>query len=110
MLQLDYAVDTDAYNAVGEARGLSVSLTVRNQDGMPAPKGVRVTLEASYDDGRSWTKATKVSDLGGGRFTAAVERPSKVRGDAFVTLRVTAVDSSGNRIEQTVERAYLHRG
>ncbi|WP_432043731.1 hypothetical protein [Streptomyces cadmiisoli] len=46
----------------------------------------------------------------GSGFTATVERPSRVHGDAYVTLRVTATDAAGNSVTQTVDRAYQHRG
>jgi len=39
-----------------------------------------------------------------------VQRPAKVQGDAYVTLRVTAKDAAGDSVRQTVDRAYLHSG
>ncbi|MBQ1091942.1 hypothetical protein [Streptomyces sp. B93] len=66
-------------------------------------------VEASYDDGRSWHRATVRPD-GTNAFEATVERPSGPRGDAPVTLRVSAEDGAGNTVRQTVTRAYLHRG
>ncbi|MDX3355164.1 S8 family serine peptidase [Streptomyces sp. ME01-24h] len=108
LLQLDYAVPVDARNAVGPARRYELGLNVRMQDGMAAPGGVTVRVETSYDDGRTWTKAA-TSRKGGG-FTATVERPSRVHGDAYVTLRVTATDAAGDSVRQTVDRAYLHSG
>ncbi|MDT7845665.1 S8 family serine peptidase [Streptomyces justiciae] len=109
LLQVDYAVPVDAGNAVGPQRRHTVGIGVRMQDGMAAPRGVSVRLETSYDDGRTWTRArtTRVST---GGFTATVERPSRVHGDAAVTLRVTATDAAGNSVRQTIDRAYLHPG
>ncbi|MFE6026590.1 S8 family peptidase [Streptomyces niveus] len=109
LLQLDYDVPVDAYNAVGRGRSHTVGLTVRAQDALPRPRGVTVKVEASYDDGKSWERAT-VKSRGSDGFSARIDRPDRLRGDAYVTLRVTAEDSSGNRVRQTVERAYLHRG
>ncbi|WP_432043282.1 S8 family serine peptidase [Streptomyces cadmiisoli] len=108
MLQLDYDVPVDLRNAVGSQRKHTIGLGVRMQDGMPAPTGVSVKVEASYDDGKSWTRATTARK--GSGFTATVERPSRVHGDAYVTLRVTATDAAGNSVQQTVDRAYQHRG
>ncbi|MFI1789584.1 S8 family peptidase [Streptomyces olivaceoviridis] len=110
LLQLDYDVPVDAQGAVSRARAQRLGLTVRMQDGMAAPRGVRLKAEASYDGGKTWTTARTERHGDGRRFTATVERPSKVRGDAYVTLRVTATDSAGDSVRQTVERAYLHRG
>ncbi|MEU2288964.1 S8 family serine peptidase [Streptomyces sp. NPDC013178] len=109
LLQVDYEVPVDARNAVGPQRSHTVGLSVRMQDGMAAPRVVRLRVEASYDGGGTWT-AVRSAPRGDGDFTADVERPARVRGDAYVTLRVTVADQDGNTMQQTVERAYLHRG
>ncbi|RBM04863.1 S8 family serine peptidase [Streptomyces sp. PT12] len=110
LLQVDYAVGADAHNAVREGRRHTIGLTVRHQDGLAAPRGVRVRVEVSYDDGATFAAATRVRATGGNAFDATLERPSRIRDDAYVTLRVTATDAAGNEVEQVVERAYLHRG
>ncbi|MET9479555.1 S8 family peptidase [Streptomyces sp. NPDC006638] len=107
LLQLDYDVPVDAHNVVGAGRTHDIGLTVRAQDGLPAPRGVSATADVSYDDGRTWTKASRVRDRGGNRFTVTVERPDRMRADTFVTLRVTAADRAGDTVTQTVHRAYL---
>ncbi|MFS8204038.1 S8 family serine peptidase [Streptomyces sp. CWNU-52B] len=109
LLQLDYDVPVDAYNAVGSGRTHTVGLSVRAQDALSAPRGVSVQVEASYDDGGSWSRAS-VKDRGHNVFEAAVKKPSRIRGDAYVTLRVTARDAAGDSVRQTVQRAYLHHG
>ena len=76
---------------------------------MAAPQGVKLKAETSYDDGKTWTTA-RTDRHGDSRFTATVERPSRLSGDAYVTLRVTATDAAGNAVRQTVNRAYLHLG
>ncbi|MFG2422740.1 S8 family serine peptidase [Streptomyces sp. NPDC048448] len=109
LLQVDYTVPVDAQNAVGSARRHTIGLGVRMQDGMAAPRGLMLKVETSYNDGKSWTTA-HIAGKGGGQFTATVERPSRLRGDAYVTLRVIATDAAGNSVRQTVNRSYLHRG
>lgn len=108
MLQVDYTVPVDVRNAVGPQRRHTLGLNVRMQDGMAAPRGVTLKVETSYDDGRTWTPATTARK--GSGFTATVEQPTQVHGDAYVTLRVTAKDAAGNTVRQTVDRAYLQRG
>ncbi|MFD6971003.1 S8 family serine peptidase [Streptomyces sp. NPDC059949] len=108
LLQVDYDVPVDALNAVSSKRRHDLGFSVRMQDAMAAPRGVSLQVETSYDDGKTWAKAS--TSRKGGKFTASVERPDRVRGDAYVTLRVTAKDSAGNKVQQTVDRAYLHRG
>ncbi|MFD6971391.1 S8 family serine peptidase [Streptomyces sp. NPDC059949] len=106
LLQVDYSVPTDLDNAVGRNKSHVLGLKVRMPDGMPAPRGTSVKVETSYDDGLTWTTAD--TDRKGDGFTATVKRPGKVTSDAYVTMRVTAKDSAGNSIRQTVDRAYLH--
>ncbi|MGW9398849.1 S8 family serine peptidase [Streptomyces sp. NPDC055642] len=109
LLQVDYGVPVDERNAVGPRRSYTLGLTVRNQDGTSAPRGVRTQVEVSYDDGRHFT-GVPVRDRGANAFSATVRKPSALRGDAFVTLRVTVRDAAGNSVRQTVKRAYLHCG
>ncbi|WP_431955030.1 S8 family serine peptidase [Actinacidiphila sp. bgisy167] len=106
LLQVDYGVSADLGNFVGGGKKHDLDLTVRNQDGLAAPTGVRLTVEASFDDGKSWKGQVRVKDRGHNRFTATVERPGDRRDGGYVTLRVTATDKAGNAVRQTVERAY----
>ncbi|MFI2301127.1 S8 family serine peptidase [Actinacidiphila glaucinigra] len=107
LLQVDYGVPADLGNTVGGGKRHDIDLTVRNQDGLAAPTGVRIKVDASFDDGKTWNGQIRVKDHGHNRFTATIERPDHQRkGAALVTLRVTAVDKAGNSVRQTVERAY----
>lgn len=104
LLQVDYGVRTDLSNTVGGGKRHDLDLTVRNQDGLTAPTGVRLKVEASFDDGKSWKGQVRVKDRGHNRFTATVERPGEHRQGAFVTLRVTASDKAGFRIAPCHQR------
>ncbi|MGP4083448.1 hypothetical protein [Streptomyces sp. KR55] len=83
-------------------------VTVRAQGRAPAPHGSRVQVEISYDDGRTWRPAN-VHDRGHDTFRATVDRPRHRSGASYVTLRVTARDSAGNSVQQTVSRAWAER-
>ncbi|WP_446323515.1 S8 family peptidase [Actinacidiphila glaucinigra] len=109
LLQVDYSVAVDQRNAVGPQRTHSLGIDVRMPDGLAAPRGVKLNVEVSYDNGKTWTTA-HTDRHGDTHFTATVERPSRIRGDANVTLRVTATDATGNGVRQTINRAYLHPG
>ncbi|MFJ4989822.1 S8 family serine peptidase [Streptomyces sp. NPDC088732] len=110
LLQVDYGLRADLDNTVDGGKRHDVDLTVRNQDGLVAPTGVRLSVEVSFDDGKSWNGRVRVKDRGHNRFTATIDRPDHPRkGGAFVTLRVTATDKAGNTVRQTVERAYQLR-
>ncbi len=108
LLQVDTEVPADLRNTVGPGRTHTLRLTVRHQDGLAAPRGVRTTVEVSYDDGHFTEAPVRAGK--GNTFTATVTRPAGVRGDAAVTLRVTARDASGAAVRQTVTRAYGQRG
>ncbi|MFJ4923816.1 S8 family serine peptidase [Streptomyces sp. NPDC088725] len=110
LLQLDYDVSADGHNEVRQLLSHDIGVTVRNQPGLDTPRGVRVQVEESYDDGRTWTKAALVKDRGQGTFNATFLRSLRVWGDTHVSLRVTATDAAGNSVKQTVERAYLLKG
>lgn len=59
-----------------------------------------VRVEVSYDDGRTWHRAAVRGS--GDRWTASVLHPRS----GHASVRMTVVDPQGNRLEQTVIRAY----
>jgi subtilisin family serine protease len=79
-------------------------VTVEYQAGVVAPKVRQLTVEVSYDDGRTWTRAAVRSTKQG--WTATVTHP---RGGGFVSLRASATDADGNSVTQTVIRSYRLR-
>ncbi|GAB1516022.1 S8 family serine peptidase [Actinophytocola sp. KF-1] len=96
LLQVDYAVDTDLTNQAG--RTTRLGLEFRHQDGLAAPRMRAVEAWLSYNDGTSWTKVPLDR-----HHRATVHHP---RGATHVTLKVAATDTAGNKIEQTITRAY----
>jgi hypothetical protein len=77
-------------------------LEAQHQPGAPAVRLRSLRVEASYDDGRTWTVAPVVlSDGDTGR--AVLRHPAT---PGFVSLRVIAQDVDGNSVSQTVIRAY----
>ncbi|CAL9659505.1 S8 family serine peptidase [Streptomyces sp. enrichment culture] len=105
LLQLDYEVPVGVDNAAAAHGKYGFLVTVRAQDGLPAPRGVRTSVETSYDDGRTWQRA-QVRERGHNAFQADVARPSAAHGDTAVSIRVTATDSAGASVRQTVTRAF----
>ncbi|GAA3079561.1 S8 family peptidase [Streptosporangium carneum] len=87
LLQVDYDV-----------RPGLLGFAVRHQKGVSGLTVKDLRLELSYDDGATWRRQP-VLPLGHGRYSAVVLRPRP-------SLRVTAADSGGNQIRQTVIRAY----
>ncbi|MFI6123353.1 S8 family serine peptidase [Streptomyces sp. NPDC051064] len=107
LLQLDYEVPVTADNSIRTGGKYGFVVTVRAQDGLPAPRGVRTRIETSYDDGRTWQPAG-VRNGGHNNFRATVPRPSAAHDNTAVSVRVTAEDVAGNSVRQTVQRAFLH--
>lgn len=103
--RLAYDVPVDLRNRVGggEEQTLTVRATPQRADD-PAVTEVRTWI--SYDDGTTWTRLRLRPTDTAGEFTATVRLPRAETSSGYVTLRTKAVDASGNRIDQTVERAF----
>ncbi|MEU4680494.1 S8 family serine peptidase [Micromonospora sp. NPDC023737] len=105
LLQIRYDVDPDASGSVRrnatfgvtvEQRApVSVGLTPVSVGGGGTPRSPRV--EVSYDDGTTWSR---LSDDRQGAYR--LDAPKKAQ---FASLRVTATDSAGNSVTQTILRA-----
>jgi hypothetical protein len=91
----------DDLNAAPAGRAFDIPLDVQRQPGAPAGRTRSVTLEVSYDDGTTWHPAL-VRGSGDHRI-ATVRHPSAA---GYASLRVRAVDTTGNTVTQTVIRAY----
>ncbi|MDX2644295.1 S8 family serine peptidase [Streptomyces sp. PA03-1a] len=97
LLQIYYGVDTD--EAGKAARNARLTASVAHlAHAAGAGTLSAVTLEVSYDDGRTWRKVTSGED---GRF--GLSAPKQAR---FVSMRAQAHDSAGNAVTQTVIRAF----
>ncbi|MGW0436327.1 S8 family serine peptidase [Micromonospora sp. NPDC003197] len=96
-----YAPRLDATNAAPAGQAFDIPVTVVHQPGIPAGSVRSLTVEVSYDDGKTWQKA-KVRSSGKG-WVASVRHPAQ---PGYVSLRAKAVDSAGNTVTQSVIRAY----
>ncbi|MGB3441328.1 MAG: S8 family serine peptidase [Actinophytocola sp.] len=96
--------DLDRHNA---ARGASVRIPVTVQQPYNAPEATltELSVEASFDDGRTWRPLTVATDRPDGG-TVEITHP---RGGRYVSLRAHATDSEGSTVTQTVTRAYRYR-
>ncbi|WP_416986201.1 S8 family serine peptidase [Streptomyces sp. T028] len=98
LIQLDYGVDTDR---AGRAdRRTTLTVTPSHLPGTTAAIG-KPSLEVSYDDGKTWQRADLTRDGAGWR--TGLHAPKSA---GFATLRVTARDSAGNDVSQTITRAF----
>ncbi|MFE9614011.1 S8 family serine peptidase [Streptomyces sp. NPDC006012] len=98
LLQLDYAVPTDGADRASRQAGLAVT-ALHLPGATGAGRVDRLTVDVSYDDGHRWQRLRERND--GGHY--ALDAP---RGAGFVSLRVSAGDTAGNTVTQTVSRAF----
>lgn len=101
--------------------GLGLDNTVKSQDVHPItitgyyqdrlstpPTVTELRVEASFDGGKTWQPATTRAD-GKNTFTAQIENPKRDEAPGGVGLRITATDSAGNNVKQTIPKAYRLR-
>ncbi|MEV1285734.1 S8 family serine peptidase [Micromonospora sp. NPDC049679] len=101
VMAVRFAPGLDVRNAAPAGRAFDIPVTVQRQPGAP-PAGVRkLTVEVSYDDGKTWQVA-KVRAVRHG-WVATVQHPG---GGGYASLRASAVDRAGNTVTQRVIRAY----
>jgi len=98
---LRFAPMLDDDNRAPRQLPLILPVTVERLAGAPTPRLVGVTIEASFDDGATWSRVPGA--LSGTHFRGIVVNPP---GALFVSLRGSASDTAGNRVEQTILRAY----
>lgn len=106
LLQVDYDLPVDLNNAAREGKPFVVGLRPYHQAQLKNGPAITDTkLWVSYDDGKTWAQ-TAVSRGRDGQFSARYTHPAAKSTSGFVSLKVQATDAAGNRIEQTITRAY----
>ncbi|WP_186763383.1 S8 family peptidase [Lentzea tibetensis] len=92
----------DDYNRAPACGAFPLTITVAPQKGSTGAAAVKkVTAELSVDDGVTWRPVLVAGR--GTTWRALALHPNKAE---FVSLRVKAVDTAGNEVEQTTIRAY----
>jgi subtilisin family serine protease len=93
-------LDDDNRAAAGP---FTVPLHVYGVDRSKTAKIKAITVDVSYNDGRTWARAALTGS--GATRKAAVRNPA----GGSVSLRATVVDPSGNKVKQTITGAYRVR-
>jgi subtilisin family serine protease len=94
----------DDRNHARAGAGYTIPITVQRQPGAPTVKVETLTVDISTDDGVTW-RSTKVEQADDG-WRTEVTNPAA----GAVSLRATATDAEGNKVEQTIIRGYLVSG
>lgn len=98
LIQLDYGVATDT---AGRAdRHAALTITPSQLPGVTAAV-TKPSVDISYDDGATWQHVAL--DRHGDAWRTSLHAPKSA---AFATLRVAARDASGDRVTQTITRAF----
>jgi hypothetical protein len=101
MMTLNYQVQGLALNGTVPPGEQVIDLSVGHIQLAKASAITGATAQVSYNDGQSWLDAP-VTAVGAGRFRISFTAP----GGVDPTLRVTATDSAGGSIRETILRAY----
>lgn len=101
LVQAEYGLDADAYNAMPADETYPLTITPGYQPQATGPGGFTADVEVSFDDGDSW-QAVAV-ERNDGRFQAQI--PSSA-GPGYASVRVVVADADGNRLTQRIDRAW----
>ena len=99
-----FAPSLAADHSAPAGRAFTIPVTVQRQPGAPAAKVAALTVDVSYDGGRTWRKADLHKQ--GAGWAADVRHPA---GRGYVSLRATVRDSAGNTVTVRIIQAYRLR-
>ncbi|NUO97326.1 MAG: S8 family serine peptidase, partial [Nonomuraea sp.] len=103
---LGYEVPLDLLNRAEAGRSFAFEVRAGAHSSIRrAPEVKGLDVEYSADDGATW-KPARVRPHAKGRFQVTVVHPALADTNGFVSLRVTASDTAGGSVTQTVKRAY----
>ncbi|GGN59075.1 hypothetical protein GCM10010112_13580 [Actinoplanes lobatus] len=109
LIFLRYDLDLGLDNTAKAGGVHHITVTGYYQDRISTPPTVnKLRAEASFDGGKTWrpvrTKAGKQNT-----FAVDIDNPRRDKAPEGVGLRISATDSAGNTVEQTIPKAYqLH--
>jgi hypothetical protein len=105
MMTLDYHVHNLGLNGTAPAGQQAIGLNVGHIQLASAAKITRTSAQVSCNGGTTWQKAA-VRAMGNGNFTITFEEKSA----CCVTTKVTATDSVGGSVTETINNAYQVTG
>jgi len=103
LLYAYYSADSNLLNQLSPGSH-TLTLAVQHQEHSITAAISRASVAVSYNDGASWIKAPVTGGDGSYQATFTVPGPSQTNG--FMAVRVSASDTAGDTIAQTVLRAY----
>jgi hypothetical protein len=100
MMTLEYAVAGESLHGSTRAGRQTIHLSVGHLQLVQGVRVTRASLSVSFDDGKTWHRATLTGH--GGSYTATFTAPAGVR----VSLRTSAADAAGGSLTETLPGAY----
>jgi subtilisin family serine protease len=88
-------------NTAPAGKRWSVPVSVQQQPGSNAGTVKKLTVDVSYDDGRTWRNAPVLR--ANGHTVVVLQHPAAA---GFVSLRAASTDTAGNTVKETIIRAY----
>jgi subtilisin family serine protease len=101
LLAVRFAPNLDDHNAAPAGKRFTIPVYVQRNGSDTVGKVSTPSVEASYDDGKTWAPAKVTRD--GDCWKATVDHPA---GAQFVSLRSSITDADGHTAKQTIIRAY----
>lgn len=106
LITVDYRLGLDLLNQAPAGQVHAFDVTVGHHEGAEGAGRINgFRLWYSTNDGGKWNPA-EVARAGDGRYTVRIPHPKLGETSGFVSLRAEAGDTAGNRMSQTLERAY----
>jgi subtilisin family serine protease len=106
LITVDYRLGLDLLNQAPAGQVHAFDVTVGHHEGAAGVGRINAfRLWYSTNDGGKWNPA-EVARAGDGRYTVRIPHPKLGETSGFVSLRAEAGDTAGNRMSQTLERAY----
>lgn len=104
MLQVSYDLPLDNLNQAPDSQVYAFQVRVDQQPGAADRRVTDLDVQVSYDDGVTWRPALVVHR--DGRAQVLVHHPRPAGHTGAVSVKVSATDAGGARVEQVVLRAY----
>ncbi|MFD5064153.1 hypothetical protein [Streptomyces sp. NPDC058394] len=109
LIFLRYDFDLALDNTVKAGETHEITVVGYYQESLTAlPKVTSLKAETTFDGGKTWRPATTKA-VGKNTFTTTIKHPNRNQAAKGVGLRISATDSGGNTVKQTLPTAYTLR-
>ncbi|KUN18788.1 hypothetical protein AQJ23_39350 [Streptomyces antibioticus] len=109
LIFLRYDLGLALDNTVGAGKAHEVTVVGYYQERLSGlPKVTSLKAETSFDGGTTWRPAPSRA-TGKNTFTTTIRNPRRDQAPEGVGLRISATDSQGNTVTQTIPQAYTLR-